>query len=196
MDWIEQLAQFKPWKPSLVPPVGLKKSAVLVPLQFRNGSLHVIMTVRSRNLSRYSGDISFPGGMQDPDDGGDFIKTALREAEEEISLPPQKVRVLCQLRPCMTQHEIIVVPVIGFIDDESFEPIANLNEVEECFRIRIESVLSESIIWKTIQVQQRIPYNVLYLNTVCSIGTERRVWGVTANIFILLLILGGRLLQP
>lgn len=40
----------------------------------------------------------FPGGRRDPSDRDD-VHTALREAEEEIGLPPDDVQVVCRLFP-------------------------------------------------------------------------------------------------
>jgi coenzyme A diphosphatase NUDT7 len=193
MDFIEALAQFKPWRPSLVPEqANFKKSAILVPLQVENGKLYAIMTLRSKNLSRYSGDISFPGGMQDPSDDGDFVKTALREAEEEIGLKAEAVRLLCQLRPCITRDGIIVVPVVGLVTDSQFSPKLNFSEVEECFRIELNQISRTQITWKPITVIHKIPYNIIYIHTECERHETRRIWGLTANILLLLLLMNSQ----
>lgn len=185
MDFVNALSQFKPWQPSIVPEdTKFRKSAILVPLQLVNGKLRVIMTVRSRNLSRYSGDVAFPGGMQDPADDGDFVKTALREAEEEIGLRPEKVRVLCQLRPCVTQHGIVVVPVVGLVQDDSFVPVINREEVEECFTVDWNDISRLHVSWKPTRVMKMIPYNIM---DICI--DSRRIWGVTANVLLLLLLM-------
>lgn len=44
----------------------------------------------------------FPGGKRDPSDRND-VHTALREAEEEIGLPPDKVQVVCSLFPVLSK---------------------------------------------------------------------------------------------
>src|SRR6478672_9380485 len=66
---------------------GRVDAAVLVPLYLDSGALHAVFTKRRDDLSRHAGEISFPGGRQDfPDE--DLRTTALREAHEEIGLPP------------------------------------------------------------------------------------------------------------
>ena len=40
----------------------------------------------------------FPGGMVDEDVDGTIIQTSLREMEEELGIPPEKVEVLGILR--------------------------------------------------------------------------------------------------
>lgn len=44
----------------------------------------------------------FPGGKRDPSDRDD-VDTALREAEEEIGLPPDDVQVVCRLFPIINK---------------------------------------------------------------------------------------------
>lgn len=56
---------------------GLKPAAVLIPLVERPEGLHLLLTRRSAALRHHPGQISFPGGRQDPEDR-DLIHTALR----------------------------------------------------------------------------------------------------------------------
>jgi len=51
-----------------------------------SSDLHVLLTLRSRKLKSHPGQVSFPGGKQDPSDGGDDVVTALRETQEEVGL--------------------------------------------------------------------------------------------------------------
>src|SRR3954462_3798856 len=77
---------------------GRTDAAVLVPLYLDNGSLHAVFTKRRDDLRRHAGEISFPGGRQDfPDE--DLRLTALREADEEIGLPPDSVELVGGLPP-------------------------------------------------------------------------------------------------
>uniref|UniRef100_A0A3B1JB66 Si:dkey-234i14.6 n=1 Tax=Astyanax mexicanus TaxID=7994 RepID=A0A3B1JB66_ASTMX len=80
----------------------LQKASVLIPLFFRGGDLHVLMTVRSIELKHNAGEVCFPGGKSDRNDT-DEIHTALREAEEEIGLPPVGVEVVCRFTPILNQ---------------------------------------------------------------------------------------------
>ncbi|KAI4825274.1 hypothetical protein KUCAC02_020960 [Chaenocephalus aceratus] len=61
----------------------LPKASVLIPLMVKNGELHTMMTLRSKELRTSAGEVCFPGGKRDPSDRDD-VDTALREAEEEI----------------------------------------------------------------------------------------------------------------
>jgi 8-oxo-dGTP pyrophosphatase MutT (NUDIX family) len=64
-------------------------------------SPHVVLTRRRADLRSHAGEISFPGGRQDPEDA-DLQTTALREAEEEIGLPRSSVSLLGELQPIST----------------------------------------------------------------------------------------------
>src|SRR3954462_6836082 len=77
---------------------GRTDAAVLVPLYLDAGSLHAVFTKRRDDLRRHAGEISFPGGRQDAPDE-DLRRTALREADEEIGLPPDGVGLVGALPP-------------------------------------------------------------------------------------------------
>ena len=66
---------------------------------------HVVLTERAATLGRHGGQVSLPGGVSEP--GETAEQTALREAQEEIGLAPDDVRVLGALTP-------LDIPVSGF----------------------------------------------------------------------------------
>ena len=97
--------------PSLAPPDRL--AAVLAPL-VEEPVASLVFTVRSSDLSRHAGEISFPGGLQDP--GETLSETALRESFEEIGLDPGTTDVLGALPPVHTTVSgILVVPFVGML---------------------------------------------------------------------------------
>jgi 8-oxo-dGTP pyrophosphatase MutT (NUDIX family) len=92
-------------------------AAVLVPLFLapQTGEPHVVLTRRRADLRRHAGEISFPGGRQDADDG-DLTTTALREAEEEIGLARSQVSLLGPLPATSTfATSYIIHPFVGVI---------------------------------------------------------------------------------
>jgi 8-oxo-dGTP pyrophosphatase MutT (NUDIX family) len=93
-------------------------AAVLVPLyQAAPGKpAHVVLTRRRADLRRHAGEISFPGGRQDPGDA-DLAATALREAHEEIGLAPDGVELLGELPPIATfATNYLIHPFVGLIE--------------------------------------------------------------------------------
>ena len=93
---------------------GTKDAAVLVPLY--GEPLTAVLTERRADLRRHAGEISFPGGRQDEPEE-DLRLTALREAEEEIGLPPSAVALQGALPPVgtfVTGYRIY--PFVGTIE--------------------------------------------------------------------------------
>jgi 8-oxo-dGTP pyrophosphatase MutT (NUDIX family) len=89
---------------------------VLVPLFLAADEPHVVLTRRGEDLRRHAGEISFPGGREDPEDA-DLRATALREASEEIGLDPAGVEIVGALQPVPTiATNYAVYPFVGIID--------------------------------------------------------------------------------
>ncbi|WRT64712.1 uncharacterized protein IL334_001646 [Kwoniella shivajii] len=94
------------------------ESAVLIPLMNLNGKPHVLMEVRGRGLRVHAGEVSFPGGKADPTDES-LIQTALREAQEELALPPNHIEILGMLDPEYSLgNKTRVWPFVGFIHSD------------------------------------------------------------------------------
>ncbi|NXU91122.1 NUDT7 diphosphatase, partial [Xiphorhynchus elegans] len=113
-----------------------RSSAVLLPLLLRRGRPHLLLTVRAAQLRRSPGEVCFPGGKSEACDKDD-IDTALREAKEEVGLPPEKVEVICRLVPGIDKVNQLVTPVVGFIED-TFQATPNPDEVSEVFFVPLE----------------------------------------------------------
>ncbi|MFA5316981.1 MAG: NUDIX domain-containing protein, partial [Dehalococcoidales bacterium] len=60
-------------------------SAVLIPLFCQEGQCGVLFTRRTQAVTHHKGQISFPGGVYQAEDGT-ILNTALRECTEEIGL--------------------------------------------------------------------------------------------------------------
>jgi 8-oxo-dGTP pyrophosphatase MutT (NUDIX family) len=119
---------------------GRTDAAVLAPL-FTDpaGDLHAVFTRRRGDLRRHAGEISFPGGRQDPGDP-DLVATALREAHEEVGLPAERVRVLGALQPTPTfVTNYAIYPFVGMIES-GFEWVVAAEEVDQVLELRLRDV--------------------------------------------------------
>lgn len=119
-------------------------AAVLVPLVMRE-SPSVLLTQRTAHLNKHAGQISFPGGRSEPSDA-DAVFTALREAQEEIGLPPARVNVLGSLPTYTTGTGFVVTPVVGLIDPLPHEATrldlqADPNEVDAMFEVPLSFLM-------------------------------------------------------
>ena len=89
-------------------------AAVLLPLVQRPQGWQVLLTRRTDHLRDHGGQISFPGGRCEQDDA-DAAATALREAAEEIGLPPGACEVLGTLPVYTTVTRFVVTPVVALV---------------------------------------------------------------------------------
>ena len=92
----------------------LKCAAVLIPLVWYDEEWHIIFTRRTDTVESHKGQVSFPGGACDEGETTPE-QTALREANEEIGINPNDVRVLGQLSNLITITYFRVTPVVGVV---------------------------------------------------------------------------------
>ncbi|MBE7185744.1 MAG: CoA pyrophosphatase [Methylobacterium mesophilicum] len=170
------------WNPDaegLFPAEDLRDAAVLVALVDRGAQSSLILTKRTETLRSHSGQIAFPGGRIDPEDASPEA-AALREANEEVGLPPSAVEVVGRLPDYVSGSGYRIAPVLGILRP----PVALVlspAEVEAAFEVPLSFLMSplnhhrESRIWKE---RERFFYVMPY--------GERRIWGVTAGILRML----------
>jgi len=111
---------------------GATPAAVLVGLfEGAEGEPRVWLLRRPSGLRAHSGQVALPGGKRDPGDP-DLIRTALREAEEEIGLLRHEVELLGVADDLVTSTGFLVTPVVGWIG-AAFTPVPNPGEVSRAF---------------------------------------------------------------
>lgn len=103
-------------KRSPVEAVTRSASAVLAPLYEHDDDVYVVLTRRAWHLRAHKGEVSFPGGRQDP--GETLWETALREATEEIALDPTHVECAGELDHLSTvTSRSFIVPYVGVLPE-------------------------------------------------------------------------------
>jgi 8-oxo-dGTP pyrophosphatase MutT (NUDIX family) len=116
---------------SKIPPGATTAAAVLVPLFERDGEAHVWLVRRPTHMRSHAGQVAFPGGKSEAADES-LLDTALREAEEELAIPPTGVDVLGPLDDMLTITGFIISPFVGWIARE-VELRPNPSEVARAF---------------------------------------------------------------
>jgi len=164
--------------PGLTPPsTALRPAAVLVPLIDHEGGMSVLLTQRTAHLSAHAGQISFPGGRIEEDDA-DAVAAALRETEEEVGLPRDRVSVVGRLDNYVTGTGFEIAPFVGIVNPPF--PIAiDPFEVAEAFEVPLAFILDR-------RNHQRIEREVgTHSRSYFILPFEgRNIWGATAGILV------------
>lgn len=154
-----------------------RQAAVLIPVTRHSAATRseIILTVRSAHLKSHAGQISLPGGTKEERDP-DFKTTALRESEEEIGLPPEKVQVLGKLGDMALPSGFRITPFVGLIDS-GLPLVASPDEVAEVFSAPLDLILDPSAYSHTTMRFDGDERTILELNY-----EQYRIWGATAAI--------------
>jgi 8-oxo-dGTP pyrophosphatase MutT (NUDIX family) len=137
----------------------------------------LILTKRPDTMRKHPGQVAFPGGRVDEGDA-DLVAAALREAHEEIALPPSSAELVGLADRYHTITGFDVTPVIVVVPpDLDLRP--NADEVEAIFEAPLSYVLDAAN-----HAQRALDWH----------GTTRhyyemhwdgfRIWGATAAMLV------------
>ena len=138
-----------------------------------SGSQQIVLTLRRKHLSNHPGQISLPGGRQEP--GEQLQQTALRETLEEIGVVSKHIEIVGKLTQVyIPPSDYTITPFVGWaeapIDFEKSE-----DEVEEILMVDLAELLSPDSL-------QHGPIDSEPEGMVASFYavSGRQVWGATA----------------
>jgi 8-oxo-dGTP pyrophosphatase MutT (NUDIX family) len=153
---------------------GRTDSAVLVPLyEDAFGQVHAVFTRRRDDLKRHAGEISFPGGRRDGEEP--LERTALREAHEEIGLPPSAVEVAGALEPTPTLvTSYAIYPFVGVIE-AGLEWVLSATEVAEILELPLSAIRAGK------GERRLLRKGIAFRTTTFEVGPHT-IWGATARI--------------
>jgi 8-oxo-dGTP pyrophosphatase MutT (NUDIX family) len=137
----------------------------------------VLLTLRQQHLRRHAGQIAFPGGRVDPEDDGP-VAAALREAQEEIGLPPTLVEVVGTSDPYRVGSGFTVTPVVGVVPPDlplvpHDEEVAAIFEAPLAFLTAPANHVQRTALWEG---RERRFHEIQW--------EDRRIWGATAGMIV------------
>ena len=156
---------------------GNQAAAVLVPLFEAAGETRVVLTRRPETMPSHRGDVAFPGGKVHPEIDATLLAAALREAEEEVGLPPAAVEVVAELETISTvTSRFLVAPFVGVL---AAPPVlrADPREVERVFDVSLSELMADGV--------HRVEHwgtGVLTRDVHIFELEDETVWGLTARI--------------
>jgi 8-oxo-dGTP pyrophosphatase MutT (NUDIX family) len=156
------------------PNENTRKSAVLILFYPYKDEIFVPLILRPAYDGVHGGQMAFPGGRAEKEDEN-LIRTALREAQEEVGIKAIDVKVIGQLTEIfIPPSNFFVLPVIGFINyHPTFYPDAR--EVDSIIEVNLNEIMDEKN-----QQLRKVDVRGLKLETPCFIIQERVIWGATA----------------
>ncbi|MBP1634072.1 MAG: hydrolase [Acidobacteria bacterium] len=154
---------------------GLRAAAGLLLLFPIAADAHLVLTVRSSALPSHAGQVSLPGGAVET--GESIEQAALREAQEEIGLAPESVRVIGRLTPLQIPVSgFLLHPVVGVADALPLLYPAD-NEVERILLVPLAHLLDPSRVRQEQRTRDGLFLDIPYLEV-----EGAQLWGATAMI--------------
>jgi 8-oxo-dGTP pyrophosphatase MutT (NUDIX family) len=160
---------------------GARPAAVLVTLAHGVAGPEVLLTRRSMALRHHRGEISFPGGRMDP--GETPTETALREANEEVGLDPDRVTVLGELSHINTVVSMsYIIPKVAVTERPwPLEPASG--EVDRVMWVPVHELVAPGVYhgerWGRPPTDRLLHFFEL---------ADETVWGATAHMLVDLLV--------
>lgn len=154
---------------------GRRPAAVLIPIlqSGRGEPLRLLLTQRTAHLRDHAGQISFPGGGLNP--GETPMAGALREAQEEIGLDPNRVTLFGQMPQYHTGTGFSVSPLIGFVQTPC-ELVPDPGEVAEIFDVPLDFILDP----RNMRQETRY-YRGAWRSFLAVPWSGYYIWGATAG---------------
>jgi 8-oxo-dGTP pyrophosphatase MutT (NUDIX family) len=168
---------------------GRVPSAVLVPLYKKDGQYHILFIKRTETVKEHKGQISFPGGTREEEDGT-LLDTALREYAEETGLRAEDVEVLGELDDEVTATSNYIVSPFVAVIPRPYQFEVSEEEVDEIIEVPIPALLDKTCLRRDTEILDgKVVESYVYHYQ------GRVIWGATARILNRLLDIFTRAMQ-
>jgi 8-oxo-dGTP pyrophosphatase MutT (NUDIX family) len=115
----------------------INSAIVFLIIPYKDKPYDLVLIRRTKRTSdKHSGEMSFPGGKFDPTSDASYLDTALRELEEELGIPRNKVNVLGSIDDHITPKGFIITAFVATISQDT-NMVKQKNEVSEIVKIPI-----------------------------------------------------------
>jgi 8-oxo-dGTP pyrophosphatase MutT (NUDIX family) len=186
--------------PRTVRVAGFRAAAVLVALLDRPGGPTLLFTRRSAALPHHRGEVSYPGGGLLPGEAPEA--GALREAQEEVGLAPERVEVLGRLDDLVSMARFTITPVVGALASPPAAFRGAEAEVQEVFELPLARLLDPAQRRSSLWDPARLPPDVAETLRETRVAVEEidpttghwRVWSFHADPARVVWGLSGRML--
>ncbi|MFX1289224.1 MAG: NUDIX hydrolase [Promethearchaeota archaeon] len=160
-------------------------SAVLFSIiPYRDKPYDLILIHRSELGTRHRGEMSFPGGKFEDRKDKTLKDTALREAEEEIGVPRENIKIIGCLDDFPTMTKYIITPFVAIIDKNQ-ELNRQESEVQKILKIPINFFTSKTQFREQAINIDGNKFPVFYFNYIDQKnGKKYTVWGATAYMIV------------
>ena len=157
------------------PDITFRSAAVLAAVTERERP-GILMIHRPSNMRAHPGQVALPGGKIDA--GETPVEAALREAWEELGIPPGRVRIVGEGDAYFTRTGFEITPVVGVVPPD-LELTPNPAEVAQWFEAPLDFVLDPQN-----HVQVAVEINGMQRSYWEVHWHEHRIWGVTAGLLV------------
>lgn len=133
-----------------------REAAILIPLVYRDGELHLLFEVRSSKLNTQPSEICFPGGRIEPFETPE--RASIRETSEELKIPTDAIRIINCIDTLYTPFNQKIYPFVGELVDIDLNDLTpNADEVAEIFTVPLNFLLQQEVQSYTITSHFDIP---------------------------------------
>ena len=153
------------------------EAAVLIALRGRGAEQELLLIERAKHLRKHAGEIALPGGYREPSDRS-LQDTAVREAFEEVRLPPSSLSLVGQMAGRHTRQGVRVTPYVADVV-QAVELAASPQEIASFFWLPLGFLRADPRVQTDIFCVKNTEYwapRYLY--------QRHTLWGFTARLLL------------
>jgi 8-oxo-dGTP pyrophosphatase MutT (NUDIX family) len=141
-----------------------------------------VLIERGLDTGTHRGDVAFPGGVAHEHEP--LVDAALREAEEEVGLPADSVRIVTALEAHPTMTAFVIWPFLGVLGARP-ALIPDGREAVRAFSVPLADLVAADAFW--LDSYNGSEHLLPYFSVPGGVA-----WGTTGNLLVELLVAAWR----